>query len=266
MEYLYLALIGLTAGTASGLLGIGGSVVIIPCLAAIYPEQSYHQHAAAAMIVNSFACLLASLHHRKAGFIQKNVVVAMIPAGVVSICLGVWISNLEFFSKAHPEYLSKILAVFLAYVAVYNLQKLLNQSQLKEDLAQDVAEPKRSWRNLLPGLMMGMPAGLLGIGGGVIAVPAQQIVLKTHLRNAIANSTSLIIFTAAVAAFYKNCSLSAVEGASAITSIRIAAIVAPAGLVGGYLGAKLMHISPVRLIRVIFVCYLLWAIYSQWTR
>ena len=47
--------------------------------------------------------------------------------------------------------------------------------------------------------------------------------------------------------------------------IQIAAIIAPAGLVGGYLGAKLMHISPVRLIRLTFVCYLFWAMYSQWT-
>ena len=265
MEYLYLALIGLTAGTASGLLGIGGSVVIIPCLAAIYPDQSYHQHAAAAMIVNSFACLLASLHHRKAGFIQKNVVIAMVPAGVVSICLGVWVSNLDFFTKAHPEYLSKILAVFLAYVVVHNLHKLLDQSHVKEDLIPEVAQTNRRWRNMVPGLMMGLPAGLLGIGGGVIAVPAQQVVLKTHLRNAIANSTSLIVFTAAVAAFYKNYSLSFVEGTSALESLHIAATIAPAGLVGGYLGAKLMHISPVRLIRLIFVCYLLWAMYSQWT-
>ena len=266
MEYLYLAMIGLLAGTASGLLGIGGSVVILPCLAVVYPEQSYHQHAAAAMIVNSVACLIASLHHHKAGYIQKNVVIGMIPAGVVSICIGVWVSNLPFFVSAHPEYLSKILAVFLGYVILHNIIKLLGQGTVEGNPTPDVPEEKRSWRNLLPGLMMGMPAGLLGIGGGVIAVPAQQLVLGTRLRNAIANSTALIVFTAAVAACYKNYSLTAVAGASPWKSIRIAAIIAPAGLLGGFLGAKLMHVSPVRLLRIIFVCYLLWAMYSQWTR
>ena len=47
--------------------------------------------------------------------------------------------------------------------------------------------------------------------------------------------------------------------------IWIAGLLIPGAIVGSYLGAMLMHISPIRLIRAIFICYLLWAGYSQWT-
>ena len=114
--------------------------------------------------------------------------------------------------------------------------------------------------------MMGIPAGLLGVGGGFVAVPAQQLVLGTRLRNAIANSSSLIIFSAAVGAVYKNWTLStSVQSATVAQSLRIAALLIPGAILGSYLGALFMHISPIRVIRSVFICYLLWAGYSQWT-
>ena len=117
----------------------------------------------------------------------------------------------------------------------------------------------------MPGLMMGLPAGLLGVGGGFIAVPVQQMVLGTRLRNAIANSSGLIVFSATVGAVYKNWTLSSVQGASVFESFRLAGLLIPTAIVGSYFGAILMHFSPIRLIRTIFICYLLWAGYSQWT-
>jgi len=110
---------------------------------------------------------------------------------------------------------------------------------------------------------MGLPAGLLGVGGGFIAVPAQQMVLGTKLRNAIANSSSLIVFSAAVGAFYKNLTLSNVAGTSVLESFRLAGLLIPTGILGGFIGAIIMHLSPIRLIRTIFICYLFWASYSN---
>jgi len=265
MEHLHLVLIGLVAGISSGLLGVGGSIVIIPCLALLFPQQPYHQHAAAAMIVNSFASFLAVWRHYRVGYVQIAVIVRMLPAAIFAICLGVWLSNLPVFTDGHPEYLSRTLAAFLIYVAVMNVRLLFRSFKPTHSASPKSPPPSTSWLALLPGLMMGIPAGLLGIGGGFIAVPAQQLVLRTKLRNAIANSSGLIIFSAAVGAVYKNWTLSAVDGASVSQSIWLAGLLIPGAIVGSYLGALLMHISPIRLIRTVFVCYLLWAGYSQWT-
>ena len=266
MDYLYLAIIGLVAGISSGLLGVGGSIVIIPCLTILFPQQPYHQHAAAAMIVNSFASFLAAWRHYRVGYVQIAVVVRMLPAAVFGICLGVWLSNLKLFTTGHPEYLSRILAVFLIYVAVMNIRRLFSPVKPDDSVSPESSSAGSSWRALIPGLMMGIPAGLLGIGGGFVAVPAQQLLLRTRLRNAIANSSSLIIFSAAVGAVYKNWTLStSVESATVTESLRIAALLVPGAILGSYLGALLMHISPIRVIRTVFVCYLLLAGYSQWT-
>ena len=265
MEYLYLVLIGLVAGVSSGLLGVGGSIVIIPCLAIMFPDQPYHQHAAAAMIVNSFASLLAAWRHYRAGYVQVPVIVRMLPAAVLGILFGVWLSNRDLFTSGRPEYLSRILAVFLIYVAAMNIRRLFRSFKPSDSSSPESLPGTSSWLALLPGLMMGIPAGLLGVGGGFIAVPAQQLVLRTKLRNAIANSSTLIIFSAAVGAIYKNATLGSVSGASVSQSLWIAGLLIPGAIVGSYLGAILMHISPIRLIRAIFICYLLWAGYSQWT-
>lgn len=265
MEYLYLAIIGLLAGISSGLLGVGGSIVIIPCLALLFPQQPYHQHAAAAMIVNSFASALAAWRHYRVGYVQIAVVVRMLPAAIFGICLGVRLSNLRLFTAGHPEYLSRILGVFLIYVAVMNIRKLFGSGRDDDSHSAELPALGASWRALIPGFVMGIPAGLLGVGGGFIAVPAQQIMIRTKLRNAIANSSSLIIFSAAVGAVYKNWTLSTVEGATVQQSLWIAGLLIPGAIVGSYLGALLMHISPIRVIRTVFICYLLWAGYSQWT-
>lgn len=265
MEYLYILLIGLLAGLSSGLLGVGGSIVILPCLALLFPHQSYHQHAAVAMIVNSFASFAAAWRHYRVGHIQMAVIKRMIPAAIFAICLGVWLSNLPLFTTGHPEYLSRILAIFLAYVAIVNIRRLFYLSEPDHSASPDSPTLMRSWRALIPGFIMGLPAGLLGIGGGAVAVPAQQMVLGTRLRNAIANSSGLIVFSAAVGALYKNWTLSTVPGASVSESLRLAGLLIPTAIVGSYCGAILMHLSPIRFIRTVFVCYLLWAGYSQWT-
>ena len=265
MEYLYLVFIGLVAGVSSGLLGVGGSIVIIPCLALLFPQQPYHQHAAVAMIVNSFASLLAAWRHYRVGYVQISVIVRMLPTAIFGICLGVWLSNLRLFTTGHPEYLSRILAVFLIYVAIMNIRRLFSPLKPDDSAFPESASVGSSWLALVPGLMMGIPAGLLGVGGGFIAVPAQQLVLGIRLRNAIANSSTLIIFSAAVGAVYKNWTLLSVEGATVQQSLWIAGLLIPGAIVGSYLGALLMHISPIRVIRTVFICYLLWAGYSQGT-
>ena len=65
-EMLILMAIGLCAGLLGGLLGIGGSVVMIPAMSVIFgPAQ--HLYQGAAMIVNFFVVIPAVIQHRRAG-------------------------------------------------------------------------------------------------------------------------------------------------------------------------------------------------------
>ena len=79
-EVITLLILGLAAGTAGGLVGIGGSLVIIPVLTLLMGKDQ-HLAQACAMIVNVFVAVPALLRHHQAKAVQWGVVVRMLPFG-----------------------------------------------------------------------------------------------------------------------------------------------------------------------------------------
>lgn len=53
---------------------------------------------------------------------------------------------------------------------------------------------------ILLGLLAGFLSGLLGVGGGVILVPALTIYFKMGIKEAMGTSLAVIVFTAAIGA------------------------------------------------------------------
>ena len=82
----------------------------------------------------------------------------------------------------------------------------------------------------LLGLVAGVTSGLLGIGGGVLLVPALVLIARVEIHIAIGVSLAVIVPTALVGVL-KHYSLGNVEFATAIT-------VAIGGMLGAYLGAS----------------------------
>jgi uncharacterized membrane protein YfcA len=254
-----LVLLGVIAGTLGGMLGVGGSVVIIPGLAILFsfdrmPEPNQHLFQAAAMIVNVAVSVPATLRHRKADALVSDALVWMLPAALVFVVIGVWASNLPIFEGADGgRWLGRLLAVFLVYVIWVNLQKLRAQSSV-ENVDDRLVTPTRG---LTVGSVMGSIAGLLGIGGGAIAVPMQQLLLKLPLRNCIGNSSAIICISAAIGAIYKNATLAQhVSGSSPVDwrmSLVIAAMLAPTAWAGARLGASLTHSLPLKQVRLAFI-------------
>jgi hypothetical protein len=97
-------LTGLAAGTLGGMLGVGGSVIMIPVLVILFGQGDRHagfnQHLyqAAAMIVNLAVLLPATRRHYQAGAIQPMALKRIIPFAAVFILVGVALSNLPLFS------------------------------------------------------------------------------------------------------------------------------------------------------------------------
>ena len=103
LELAIQAIIGLTAGFIGGLLGVGGSIIIIPGLnyyfkhTAGYTGSDQHLIQAAAMICNFFISFPAVLAHRRAHAIMKPVVVRLMPAALVGIiCADLSLSFPDF--------------------------------------------------------------------------------------------------------------------------------------------------------------------------
>ena len=78
---------------------------------------------------------------------------------------------------------------------------------------------------ILIGLVTGVVAGLCGVGGGIIMVPAFAAFLKMEQRYAVATSLAAVILTA-LAASLKNVSNGLVEWKVAIPTGIVGAVVA----------------------------------------
>lgn len=99
------------------------------------------------------------------------------------------------------------------------------------------------------GLFAGVMAGLLGVGGGVIMVPAFTRFLGMDIRMAIGTSMVIIVLTALVAGT-KHYQLGHVD-------FRIVFIVAGLSMIGGYAGASLTQQFSVHTLQMVFAVFVL---------
>lgn len=253
MDFVVYLVVGLCMGLLGGLLGIGGSVFMIPALTLVYGENQ-HLYQASAMICNFFVSAAAMLAHRKAEAFVKTVLIGLIPAAILGIIAGVALSNCTLFQGGNSYLLARAFGAFLVYVIAYNSYRLYLSVHPKIVEAPKPTLPKKlaAVFSVLCGGLTGLAAGLLGIGAGTVATPLQQVTLKLPLRNAMSNSAVTIVAIAWLGAIYKNATLPQ-HGLEISQSLKIAACVIPGAIVGGYWGGHLMHALPKNIVRAIFI-------------
>jgi uncharacterized membrane protein YfcA len=255
-DYFFLVFLGLFAGGAGGLLGIGGSLVMIPGLVVLMGGDKQHLYQATAMIVNFFVVAPAVIRHWQAKATTRSLIRLMIPSAVIGAVLGVFVSELSVFQGSGQGYLQIGFAVFLGYVILYNIQRLRGRGRRS---GPDEGDIRLSWPFVIGavGLPTGLAGGLLGIGGGLFAVPAQQVCLRVPLRNAIANSATTILWSSILGAVLKNWSLSD-HGFHVTQSLTLAACLIPSAIIGSWYTSARVHRWPVGVIRAVFVLLLLY--------
>ena len=106
-------LLGLITGVLSGLIGIGGAIIIIPCLVIVFGlSQHTAQGTTLALMVPPIG-LLAAWTYYKAGFVDLRI------AGL--ICLGFFIGGLvgaRYATQIPDDILRKIFGVVLLIVSL----------------------------------------------------------------------------------------------------------------------------------------------------
>jgi hypothetical protein len=98
------------------------------------------------------------------------------------------------------------------------------------------------------GMAAGVLGGVLGVGGGIIMVPAFTSLLGLGVRQAIGTSMAVIVFTAISASWrhWQNENL----------DLRVIVPVALLSIVGAQLGASLVPKLPVRALTMLFAVFL----------
>lgn len=256
MELVWLFLIGLGGGLSGGLLGIGGSVVMIPLMTLLFgPRQ--HLHQAVAMIVNFFVGTPAAIQHLRARAVMGNVVRQMVPTAAACVILGVLASELPIFAGDRTIYLTGAFGLFLFGVAVDDVRKTLGWGKGPQALDRTGDEQPTRRGAWIVGVPAGFFGGLLGVGGGFIAVPLQRRLLGVPLRNAIANSAATIVALSAIGASFKNYALVTGHGHPLWDTLRLALMLIPGAVVGSWVGSRLTHVLPVRIVHGVFTVFLL---------
>ena len=104
-------------------------------------------------------------------------------------------------------------------------------------------------KKCLIGITAGFVTGFLGTGGGILLLPAFIYILKIDPTEARATSVCCIFAMASAGSFlyYKNNSI----------DWKIAVLCAIGGTIGGYIGAKFLGKIPDYILRIAFVCLLL---------
>jgi len=102
---------------------------------------------------------------------------------------------------------------------------------------------------LILGFVTGVFSGLLGVGGGVIMVPAFTYIFHMSIQKAIGTSLAIIV-PIALAGSLKHYMSGHVD-------IRILGFFLITALIGGWIGASFVSVIPASLLKKIFAVFLI---------
>jgi uncharacterized protein len=186
--WLILALFGIISGTLAGILGIGGGSLLVPVLVAIgfTPVHAVGTSNLAIIIT----AISGSIQNWRMGYLDvKNVLSIGLPA-LLTAQVGAYLAG-----KISPTFLLVAFAcLLLANIYLMDLRKKL---AVDNSDARDRAESSLKWVfQMLTGASAGLLAGLFGVGGGLIMVPLQILLLGEPIKSAIQTSLGVIVITA----------------------------------------------------------------------
>ncbi len=254
-QMLVIALIGLVGGGLGGLLGLGGSVFIIPALTLLLGTNQ-HLYQAGALIANIFVAAAATLRHRGRGTIRPDIAPVMAASTTLAAIGGVLVSNL-----LEPRPLAAVFGIFLLYAGTAELVGLARRSP---DPEAPAVGGTRWTLGIWVGATGGFVSGLLGIGGGAIMVPLLRKFGKLPVRQAVASSAAAMIVACSVGATAKNLSITGLNDPSGQplthgSALFLAALLTPMATLGGSLGAALVYRLPIVAIRACLSLLLVFA-------
>jgi len=184
--------VGVASGALTSLAGAGGGTLSTAGVRATGTSPTLAIGSTIPAMLPS--AVVGSLRYARAGLVNWRVALATGGVGAVLAIVGAVVSNMV---DAH--YLMLVCAAILAVTGV----GILRGSAATEAAAADPDAPApSSLKAVLVGGLGGFVAGLLGVGGGLIVVPAFSRILRMPLRTAVGSSlvTVAIISVPAVVA------------------------------------------------------------------
>jgi uncharacterized membrane protein YfcA len=189
--YLFLWVAGSIVGFFSGLLGIGGGILMFPLLLYVPPVFGFDTIGVKSitgltMIQGFFASLSAMFFYKKHNLVNKTL--------VLTLGLSLFMSSLtgSLMSKLVPD--KPLLFVFGALAFTAAVMMLIPRSYAKDELTEDKVVFHKPTAIII-GVSIGFLIGLVGQGGAFIIIPILLYVLKIPLRVALGSTLAIGLFS-----------------------------------------------------------------------
>ncbi|HEY9643823.1 MAG TPA: sulfite exporter TauE/SafE family protein [Coleofasciculaceae cyanobacterium] len=188
-----LFLIGIFTGTLSGLLGIGGGLLMVPALTVF--NVPLVQATATSLVGVFLSSVSGSIRNFNAGELNWRVSMLLALFGIFTAQVGAWLGD------RIPDAILSLAFAGLLLVTIY-LIRLKEQLKRKQSAEKQLAEEQLTDESaqttqLLPiagiGLLAGVLSGLFGVGGGVVMVPLQMLFLGEGIKSAVRTSLGAIM-------------------------------------------------------------------------
>lgn len=179
------AALGIFTGAMSGAFGVGGAVLSTPGIRALGVAPLLAVGSTLPSVLPS--AISGSLRYHREGLIDWRAVRLTLPTGLLAAVAGAALSSVVPGDGHLLMLLTAALLAFTAHQMYASAQKTKREALLELD---DEGEPeKRTPLSFaLVGALAGMLSGLLGIGGGVVMVPAFHSISGMKVKAAIATS------------------------------------------------------------------------------
>lgn len=232
-------LIGIFGGFISGMVGIGGSIIIYPAILLIPPlfgAPIYSAHIASGLTASQvfFSTLSGSIHARKESDFSLQLVLSMGIGMLLGSTMGAILAN--FFNESFVNTVYIILALLALILLFYKATPLVGHPNYNKILLFSV------------GVLIGIFSGIVGAGGAFIIIPVLLVFFKLSMNTVVTNSI-VIAFLSSIGAFIVKLLQGYVPISAAIFLIIGSIIFAP-------IGFKVGKMIP-NLIQKIIICVII---------
>jgi uncharacterized membrane protein YfcA len=195
-------LFGGAVGLVSGLVGVGGGIIMVPLLYFLFgqpdwsgivipPElQAVVAHATSLFVIVPTA-VAGIVAYQRSRLVEWRAALPMAATAVLAAMAGVQIAI-----RLPPETLK---AGFGAFLVASGLN-LLRSSRRPGSDTGDADRGRGMSIAILGGVLIGLVTSLLGVGGGIVAIPLLIYLVRLEVKKVAATSLGIVVFSALVAA------------------------------------------------------------------
>ncbi len=224
MELFLLLIIVFFLSILFALLGIGGAIIYVPLF--YWWGIDLIVAITLSLLLNVLTCTSASVTYLRKKVVDLNMAAPFIVTSMLIAPLGAYIARLV--DEAW------ILNIFSTFMIISGIIMISSGSDTKEEVRRSFDKNARIIIGIFSGILIGMMAGMLGVGGGIFLVPL-LIALGFGIKKAPATSSIIVLFSS-LAGFLSHFR-EAAPNMTLTVSLGIAVVI------GGQAGSQLMHLN-----------------------